>query len=109
MYRGLRSYGFRVVAAFDNDPDKIAWELEGVPVYDIAELKTVTRDKRLEIAILTVPGSEAQTVAEAVVEAGIPALLNFAPVQLHLPRGVILRQVDLAGELEALTYQLHHL
>jgi redox-sensing transcriptional repressor len=109
MYRGLRSYGFKVVAAFDSDPDKIAWELEGVPVYDIAELKTIAREKHLEIAVLTVPGSVAQEVAEKVAEAGIPSLLNFAPVQLHLPPGVILRQVDLAGELEALTYQLHQL
>jgi redox-sensing transcriptional repressor len=109
MYRGLRHYGFNIVAAFDSDPDKISWELEGVPVFDIDEMPRVAAEKRLEIAILAVPGPVAQEVAERVADARIPAILNFAPVQLHLSGGVILRQVDLAGELEALTYQLQKL
>jgi redox-sensing transcriptional repressor len=108
MYKGLRSYGFSVVAAFDNDPDKVGWELEGVPVFDIGDLAGEARSKRIEIAVLSVPGPVAQEVADEVVAAGIPAILNFAPVQLHLPPGIILRQVDLAGELEAVSYQLHH-
>lgn len=107
MYRGLRSHGFHVVAAFDSDPDKISWELEGVPVYDVADLGRVAREKRLQIAVLAVPGPAAQEVAEAVAAAGIQAILNFAPVQLQLPPGLILRQVDLAAEFEALSYQLH--
>ena len=106
MYRGLRQYGFNVVAAFDSDPDKVSWELEGVPVYDIADMERVAREKKLEIAVLAVPDAAAQEVAELVAAARIPAILNFAPVQLQLPPGLILRQVDLAGELEALTYQL---
>jgi redox-sensing transcriptional repressor len=109
MYRGLKHYGFNVVAAFDSDPDKISWELEGVPVYDIDEIGRVAAELRLEIAILAVPGSAAQEVAQRVAAARIPAILNFAPVQLHLGGGTILRQVDLAGELEALTYQLQRL
>jgi redox-sensing transcriptional repressor len=78
-----------------------------VPVFDVADLAKVAREKRVEIVVLTVPGPAAQEVAEQAAAAGIPAVLNFAPVQLHLPPGMILRQVDLAGELEALTYQLH--
>ena len=109
MYRGLRSYGFNVVAAFDADPDKVSWELEGVPVYDITDLGRVAREKKLEIAVLAVPGPVAQEVAEMVVAARIPALLNFAPVQLRAGAATIVRQVDLAGELEALTYQLQRL
>ncbi len=109
MYKGLRDQGFKVVAAFDSDPDKIHWELEGVPVYDIAELKTVARELNVEIAILAVPGPAAQEVAEAVAEARIPAILNFAPVPLRPGPGVLLRQVDLAGELEALSYRLQKL
>lgn len=109
MYKGLKHQGFNVVAAFDSDPDKIHWELEGVPVYDIAELPAVAQEKKLEIAILAVPGAVAHEVAEQVARARIPAILNFAPVPLHLGPGVILRQVDLAGELEALSYQLQKL
>lgn len=106
MYRGLKAYGFNLVAAFDSDPDKIAWELEGVPVYDIADLSRVAREKKLEIAVLCVPAAVAQEVADQVVAARIPGILNFAPLQLQLPAGVMLRQVDFAGELEALTYHL---
>ncbi len=106
MYRGLRAYGFNIVAAFDSDPDKISWELEGVPVYDVADLPRVAREKKLEIAVLTVPAAAAQEVAQIVAQARIPAVLNFAPVQLQLPAGVMLRQVDFASELEALTYHL---
>jgi redox-sensing transcriptional repressor len=109
MYKGLEHYGFKVVAAFDNDPDKISWELEGVPVYDVAELARVAARERLEIAILAVPGPAAQEVAELVAAARIPAILNFAPERLHLGPGTILRQMDLAAELEALTYQLQKL
>jgi redox-sensing transcriptional repressor len=106
MYRGLKAYGFNIVAAFDSDPDKISWELEGVPVYDVADLPRVAREKKLEIAVLTVPAMAAQEVAQLVAAARIPAVLNFAPVQLQLPTGVMLRQVDFASELEALTYHL---
>jgi len=106
MYRGLKAYGFNIVAAFDSDPDKISWELEGVPVYDIADLPRVARDKKLEIAVLTVPAQAAAEVAPLIAQAKIPAVLNFAPVQLQLPAGVMLRQVDFASELEALTYHL---
>jgi redox-sensing transcriptional repressor len=106
MYRGMRSYGFHVVAAFDTDPDKISWELEGVPVYDLADLEAVAREKNIQIAVITVPGSAAQAVAEQVAAARIPALLNFAPVQLRPGKNTIIRQVDLAAELEALSYQL---
>src|SRR5665213_3320272 len=83
MYKGLRQHGFNVVAAFDTDPDKIHWELEGVPVFDMDELPTVALEKKLEIAILAVPGAVAQEVAEKVAQAHIPAILNFAPVPLH--------------------------
>ncbi|MGH7441219.1 MAG: redox-sensing transcriptional repressor Rex [bacterium] len=109
MYKGLKNQGFNVVAAFDSDPDKIQWELEGVPVYDIAELKVVCLEKKIEIAVLAVPGSAAQEVAEAVAAARVPAILNFAPAPLRLGPGVLLRQVDLAGELEALSYRLQKL
>ncbi len=109
MYKGLRSHGFHVVAAFDRDPDKIHWELEDVLVHDIADLAAVAAQEKLEIAILAVPVEAAQEVVEKVAAAGIAAVLNFAPIPLRPGPGVILRQVDLAGELEALSFQLHHL
>jgi redox-sensing transcriptional repressor len=69
-------------------------------------LGRVAREKKLEIAVLTVPAAAAAEVAHQVAAARIPAVLNFAPVQLQLPAGIMLRQVDFASELEALTYHL---
>lgn len=106
MYKGLAAYHFNVVAAFDQDPDKVGWELEGVKVDDIADLDKVVREKKIEIAVLTVPEAVAQETAGAVVRARIPAILNFAPARLQVPPGTLVRQVDLAGELEALSYLL---
>ena len=105
MYPGFRNQGFNVVAAFDSDPDKVGWEVEGVPVLDLERLTEAAAERKIEIAVLAVPAA-AQEVAERAVAAGIPSLLNFAPVVLRLPKGVLLRQVDLAGELQALSYRL---
>ncbi len=106
MYRGFGSRRFKVTAAFDTDPDKISWELEGIRIHDLADLAAVAREKRIEIAILSVPAEAAQEVANQVVAAQIPAILNFVPVRLVVPKHVLLRDVDLAGELEALTYAM---
>lgn len=106
MYQGFGSYSFRVVAAFDSDPDKIGWELEGIRIFDLAEFGKVAREKKVEIAILAVPAAVAQDVAMQVVAAKVPAILNFAPAYLNIPQGTLLRNVDFASELEALTYFL---
>lgn len=107
QYRGFGAYNFNIVAAFDSDPDKIAWELEGVRVYDIKDLGRIAKEKKIQLAILTVPLGVAQEVVQLVVEAKIPAILNFAPAQLSVPSGTLLRHVDFTSELEALTYHLN--
>jgi redox-sensing transcriptional repressor len=106
MYPGFGAYSFRVVAAFDSDPDKIGWELEGIRIHDLADFGKVARETRLEIAILSVPAAVAQDVANEVVAARVGAILNFAPAYLSVPQGTMLRNVDFASELEALTYFL---
>lgn len=108
MYRGFGLNSFNIVAAFDTDPDKINWELEGVTVYDLEELKVQAKKKKIEIAIIAVPAEEAQSVAEKAVAAGIPAVLNFAPARLDLPEKTLLRNVDFFSELEMLTYHLQN-
>jgi len=106
MYPGFGAYSFHMVAAFDSDPDKISWELEGIRIYDLADLKRQAKDLKIEIAILAVPAAVAQDVANRIVAAKIPAILNFAPAHLNVPAGTMLRNVDFASELEALTYFL---
>jgi redox-sensing transcriptional repressor len=106
QYGGFSKAGFRIEAAFDVDPSKVGWELEGVKIWPTPSLRQVIREKKIEIAVLAVPAGQAQRVAELLVDAGIRAILNFAPCLITVPKSVLVREVDLASELEHLTYFL---
>lgn len=106
QYRGFEKAGFKIEAAFDVDPSKIGWELEGVKIWPTPQLSQIVREKKLEIGIVTVPASQAQKVTDTLVDAGIKAILNFAPCLLSVPSSVRVRNVDLASELEHLAYFL---
>lgn len=106
QYRGFRQRGFSILAAYDNNPDKIGRKLEGIPVRDIAQLdKDIPREKP-DIVVLTVPGEEAQAVLDRVVSLGVKAILNFAPTQLQAPADVTVKTVNMAMELEGLSFAL---
>jgi redox-sensing transcriptional repressor len=106
QYRGFRQRGFNILAAYDNNADKIGKKLEGIPVRDIDQLeRDIQRDKP-DIVVLTVPGDEAQNVVDRVVKAGVKAILNFAPAQLHAPADVAIKTVNMAMELEGLSFAL---
>jgi redox-sensing transcriptional repressor len=106
QYRGFRQRGFNILAAYDNNPEKIGNRLEGIPVRDIAQLEgDIQRDKP-NIVVLTVPGEEAQQVVDRVVQAGVKAILNFAPTQLQAPADVTVKTVNMAMELEGLSFAL---
>ena len=105
-YKGFRQRGFHILAAYDSNAEKIGRQLEGVPVRDIAQLeKDVHRDPP-DIAVLAVPSEMAQSVVERVVRAGIKAILNFAPTQLQVPPDVAVKTVNMAMELESLSFAL---
>lgn len=106
QYGGFSKAGFRVEAAFDVDPSKVGWELEGVRIWATPAIRQVVREKKIEIGIIAVPASQAQRVADDLVDAGIRAIVNFAPCGLTVPKTVLVRGVDLASELEHLTYFL---
>ncbi|MFN8667262.1 MAG: redox-sensing transcriptional repressor Rex [Gemmatimonadaceae bacterium] len=106
QYRGFKQRGFHVMAVYDADPRKIGTRWEDQIVRDIAVLESDLAAEQPDIAVLTVPGPQAQPVAERLVAAGIHAILNFAPVQLHLPADVTVRNVNMAMELEGLSYAL---
>jgi len=106
QYRGFRQRGFAIIAAYDNNQDKIGRMLEGIPVRDIADLeRDIQRDKP-DIVVLTVPGEEAQRVVDRVVRVGVKAILNFAPTQLQAPPDVTVKTVNMAMELEGLSFAL---
>lgn len=105
-YPSFRTRGFELRAIFDNDPAKIGRRWGALTVQDIDKFPKVARARGIEIAILTVPESAAQEVADRVVAAGVRAILNFAPAGLQVPDGVAVNNVDMALELEGLAFAL---
>ena len=106
QYRGFRQRGFRVTAVYDRDPKKIGTRWDTLTVRDMAELERDIQKEHPEIAVLTTPAEEAQVVVDRLVSAGVRALLNFAPIQLQVPPDVTLKNVNMAMELEGLSFAL---
>ncbi|MEA4883971.1 MAG: redox-sensing transcriptional repressor Rex [Clostridia bacterium] len=105
-YPGFEEYGLRIVALFDSDPAKIGQKVEGTVIYGLPDLARLVRRLRIQMGIITVPGSEAQGVADLLVESGIIAIWNFAPVGITVPPGVMVRDEDLAAGLSHLSRHL---
>ncbi|MBI2477498.1 MAG: redox-sensing transcriptional repressor Rex [Planctomycetia bacterium] len=103
-YRGFDEQGFRIAAAFDVDVEKIGNTVEGVEVFHLDDLSEVVAAKGIRLAIVAVPATAAQAVADSLVAAGVEGVLNFAPVTLALPDHVSRVGVDLAIELEQLSF-----
>jgi len=105
-YEGFRRRGFEVSAIYDRDPKKIGSRSNGLVVRDVKQLEADLKKEPTDIGIVVTPGDAAQEVADRLVRAGVKALLNFAPVQLKVPRDVEVKTVNMAQELEALSYSL---
>ncbi len=103
-YHGFQQRGFRVVALFDSDPAKVGQVLDGLVVHPPEAMAEVIAATGAELGVVAVPSEAAQTVADALVAAGVRGVLNFAPVVLRLPRGVSLVSVDLTVQLERLAF-----
>ena len=106
QYRGFRQRGFDIVAIFDVDPAKIGREWNGLVVQDSAELETALAHEKIDMAVLVTPGEAAQPLADRLVALGVKAILNYAPVTLNVPHDVVVKTVNLALELETLSYEL---
>jgi redox-sensing transcriptional repressor len=107
-YQDFRRQGFIVTAVFDSDPAKVGQQRHGLVVRSEAELEAALEAEGIDIVILAVPAEVAQAVVDRVVAAGVRAVLNFAPVNLSVPAGVALKNVNMALELEGLSYALAH-
>lgn len=108
QYGAFRQRGFHVVAMYDVDPAKIGTTVNGLPVRDIAQLTRDAAHEHPDIAVITVPADVAQATADLVIRAGIRGILNFAPAQLRVAAGVTVQNVNMATELEVLSYALAH-
>ena len=106
QYRGFTQRGFDIVAIFDNDPSKIGTQWNGLTVLPIDRLEQELKSQQVDMAVLVTPGDAAQSVADRVVGQGVKAILNFAPIQLNVPDDVVVKTVNLALELETLSYAL---
>jgi redox-sensing transcriptional repressor len=106
QYRGFLQRGFEIVAIFDSDQAKVGKAWNGLTVRDVKELETELRKHPVEIAVIVTPGEAAQSVTDRCVALGVKAILNFAPVQLVVPDDVVVKTVNLALELETLSYAL---
>jgi redox-sensing transcriptional repressor len=106
-YRGFNSNGFRIVAMFDLDPERIGrLSRSGVPVISGSKLHDVVKSESAEIGIIAVNAENAQKVYDELAEAGVCAVLNFAPVQIRVQRSVKVKSVDLRINLESLSYYI---
>jgi len=106
-YGGFRSGNFRIVALFDNDRARIGSRSRaGVPVHDVRRMADVVAREQIEIAVIAVPASAASEVARRCWEAGLKAVLNFAPVRLDPPPEAFLKNVDLKINLETLSFYI---
>jgi redox-sensing transcriptional repressor len=110
-YKNFLKQNYKIVAAFDIDPSRVIGRLsekfgKPVEVLHISCLKEVTRERSIDIGVITTPASEAQTVADRIVDAGIRGILNFAPAQITVPEGFVVKDVLFTTALDNLAYLL---
>jgi redox-sensing transcriptional repressor len=105
-YRGFQEFGLNIVAGFDVDPAKVGKEIKGKKILPIQKLPDLVRRMSVKIGILTAPASEAQVLADVMVQAGIRAIWNFAPVHVHVPSHIIVQHENLASSLAVLSSKL---
>jgi redox-sensing transcriptional repressor len=105
-YRGFQERGFLFRLAVDTDPQKVGRSVQGLAVASSSHLTELVRKHDIHIGIIAVPVESAQAVCSQLVEGGVRAIVNFAPVRLEVPPSVWLRSVDLAIELESLAFYL---
>ncbi|HCB48518.1 MAG TPA: redox-sensing transcriptional repressor Rex [Chloroflexi bacterium] len=105
-YQGFKHRGFHINWIFDNNPDKIGIQMNNMEVRDIRELDDLVRREEVQMAIIAVPASAAQNIADMLVEAGIKSILSYAPINLKAPAGVQVRYSDPVILLQRMTYYL---
>jgi redox-sensing transcriptional repressor len=105
-YQGFSDRGFRVAMVFDNDPAKIGSQAGNFIVRDMKEIVPTLNRSEIKIAMVCVPASAAQEVTNKLVEAGVKAILNYAPISLSTPQGVKVQYLDPSIGLQRMTYYL---
>lgn len=105
-FKGFSERGFMITSIFDNDAQKVGTYINSLEVLPITKLAEVVKQNHTQIGIISAPVDNAQEIAELLVESGVKAILNFAPIALNVPSEVFVRNVDLAVNFEVLTFNI---
>jgi redox-sensing transcriptional repressor len=105
-YRGFSEFGLNIVAGFDVHPNKVGSEVRGKKILPLKKLPELVKRMKIRIGILTAPATEAQSLAQLMVDSGIQAIWNFAPVHIHVPAHIIVQHENLASSLAVLSSKL---
>jgi redox-sensing transcriptional repressor len=105
-FQGFSNRGYRVVMVFDNDKNKIGQRIGDFIIEDTANLIEKTKALGVRVAMLTVPASAAQDIADKLIQAGVKAILNYAPISLNVPASVKVQYIDPSTHLQRMTYYL---
>jgi len=103
-YKGFTNRGFKVCMIFDIDPEKIGSQINGFVIQDFACVVEKIRTAGIKLAVITVPTNQAQEVTNKLVEAGIEAILSYAPISINVPEGVRVQYIDPAIHLQRMTF-----
>jgi redox-sensing transcriptional repressor len=105
-YQGFKNRGFHIILIFDNDKGKVGQQIGNFTIEDADKMADKIKAAGVKVAMLTVPASEAQGVADKLVQSGIKAILNYAPISLNTPNNVKVQYIDPATHLQRMTYYL---
>ena len=105
-YKGFSDRGFRIACVFDNAPQKIGKKIGNLDIHAIADMQTVIKERGIKIAMIAVPAEKAQEVADKLIEAGVQAILNYAPMTLNVPGNVKVQYIDPVVNMQRMTFYL---
>jgi len=105
-YRGFPERGFTVTCAFDNAPDKVGTKIGGIAVQPTSEMAETIQKRGIKMAMVTVPAAHAQKVVDELIEAGVSAILNYAPINLNVPEDIHVQHIDPVVHMQRMTFYL---
>lgn len=108
-YEGFAPQGFRIIEAFDSDPDMVGTSIDGLVIKKTSELEKVLQGNPVDVGIVAVPAETAQEVIDALVRSGVRGILNYAPIAAHTPTGVHVKRIDPVLALQGMTYYLKNM
>lgn len=108
-YSGFEKYGLNITALFDNDPHKVGIKIGNKEVFHVSKLPDLVEERRVKILILAVPAGEAQKMADIAIKSGVKAIWNFAPINIDVPRDVLVINQDLAADFMVLSLQFNNM